>query len=182
MSTSDKNKDENIPDPFFHESDEYVSAFFGPVPDKILESLPDKSDDKTKSELIGQLTNFELRETRPDVLSLLRENDSRDLLIEIIRDKKYKKHRAAIIAACWETGMNFSAHLPLFINLLEDKHTDDFAAIEIATVIDEMQGPFDEKILEEAIRMLETFSVNEPLKREMLNGISLRLISFKKLK
>ncbi|MDQ3108861.1 MAG: hypothetical protein M3R17_03110 [Bacteroidota bacterium] len=181
MAKDDKKKNsENISDPFFHESEDYTSAFFGPVPDKILETVPAQADDKTKSELVNQLSNPELREFRADVLALLKENASQDLLLEIISDEEYKKQRAILIASCWETGLDFSKHLEEFIDLLEDKNTDDFSAIEIATVIDEMPGPFDENVLKACIKKLETFSVNEPLKREMLNSISLRLRSYSK--
>ncbi|MEO5642849.1 MAG: hypothetical protein ABIQ40_00805 [Bacteroidia bacterium] len=180
MAEKDKKKDEKLTDPFYHESDEYTSAFFGEVPEKILETFPAKADDKTKSELVNQLTNSELREFRSDVLALLKENKSQNLLLEIISDEDFKKERHFLIAACWETGLDFSKHLEQFIDLLEDKNTDDFSAIEIATVIDEMPGPFDDKVLLSCLRKLESFSVNEPLKREMLNVIALRLRTFSK--
>ncbi len=180
MAEGDKNNKDNIPDPFFHESEEYTSAFFGEVPEKILEAFPLKTDQKTKKELVIQLTDKEVRDARPDVLLLLKENNSQNILLEIITNKTYKSQRHFIIAACWETGLDFTAHLEKFINLLEDKDTDDFSIIEIATVIDELPGPFDEKVLDNCISKLETFSVNEPLKREILSGISLRLRSFKK--
>jgi hypothetical protein len=175
-----KDNDENIPDPFFHESEDYTSAFFGALPDKILETIPAQADDRAKSELVDQLTNPGLRETRADVLALLKENASQELLMEIISDKSYKKQRAVLIAACWETGLDFSKYLEDFIDLLQDRDTDDFSAIEIATVIDEMPGPFEEIVLDECARQLESFSVTEPLKREMLSGIILRLQAFRK--
>jgi hypothetical protein len=178
--SKDNNKEDNIPDPFYHESEEYASAFFGKVPEKAFETFPAKADEKTKAELVNQLTNPELRESRSDVLSLLKENESQHLLLDIISDEDYEKERPALIAACWETGLDFSKHLEKFIDLLEDKRTDDFSAIEIATVIDEMPGPFDAKVLEKCIRQLESFSVKEPLKREMLHGIELRLRAFSK--
>ena len=179
MAENNDNIDK-IPDPFYHESEEYASAFFGKVPEKIFEALPAKADEKTKAELVNQLTNPELRESRPDVLSLLKENESQSLLLDIISDEEYQKQRPALIAACWETGLDFSKHLEKFIDLLGDKNTDDFSAIEIATVIDEMPGPFDVKVLEECIHQLESYSVKEPLKREMLHGIVLRLRAFGK--
>jgi BMFP domain-containing protein YqiC len=180
MAEKDNNKDKNIPDPFYHESEEYTSAFFGKVPEKVFETFPAKADEKTKAELVNQLTNPELRELRPDVLSLLKENESQQLLLDVISDEDFEKQRPALIAACWETGLDFSKHLEKFIDLLGDKSTNDFSAIEIATVIDEMPGPFDEKVLEKCLRQLESFSVKEPLKREMLNGIALRLRAFGK--
>ncbi len=181
MAEKDNKKNDNkVPDAFYHESDEYVSAFFGEVPEKILETFPAKTDDKTKSELVNQLTNPELRESRADVLAVLKGNESQNLLLEIICDEDYTKQRAVLIAACWETGLDFSKHLEKFIDLLGDKNTNDFAAIEIATVIDELPGPFDKQILEKSISKLESFSVNEPLKHEMLGAISLRLHSFNK--
>lgn len=180
MAKGDKKKDDNIPDPFYHESEEYSSAFFGKVPEKVFETFPAKADDKTKAELVNQLTNPDLRETRSDVLSLLKENESQSLLLDVITDEDYEKQRPALIAACWETGLDFSRHLEQFIDLLGDKSTNDFSAIEIATVIDEMPGPFEEKVLEKCIRQLEAISAKEPLKREMLNGIALRLRAFGK--
>jgi hypothetical protein len=180
MKKDDKKKEDNIPDPFYHESEEYASAFFGKVPEKVFETFPAKADHKTKAELVNQLTNPELRETRADVLALLKENESQNLLLEVISDEDFTKERPFLIAACWETGLDFSKHLEKFIDLLADKNTDDFAAIEIATVIDEMPGPFDEKVLEKCIQKLDALSVNEPLKREMLNGITLHLRHFNK--
>ncbi len=181
MPEKDNNKkDNNVPDPFYHESEDYVSAFFGEVPEKILETLPAKTDDKTKNELVNQLTNPELRESRADVLAVLKGNESQKLLLEIISDEDYTKERAVLIAACWETGLDFTKYLETFIDLLADKNTDDFAAIEIATVIDELPGPFDEQVLAGCTIKLESFSVNEPLKREMLHAISLRIQSFSK--
>lgn len=173
-------KDDKIPEPFYHESEEYASAFFGPVPGKILESFEGKTDEKTKKELITQLSDPQFRETKSDLLNLLRENESVDLLIELIADPTYKKQRAALIAACWETGLNFSKYLEVFVHLLNDKHTDDFSAIEIATVIDEMPGPFEKEALENSISGLEKMAVANPLKAELINGIRLRILSFNK--
>jgi hypothetical protein len=175
---SKEEKDEKKPEPFYHESAEYSSAFFGPVPDKILESLEGKTDDKTKKELAEQLSDPQFRETKPDLLNMLRENESQDLLVEMIADKNFRKQRAVLIAACWETGLNFSKYLEVFVHLLSDKYTDDFSAIEIATVIDEMPGPFEKEMLENCIRGLEKMAVANPLKIELINGIQLRLRSF----
>lgn len=180
MANENDKDNEKIPEPFYHESEEYASAFFGPVPGKILESLEGKTDEKTKKELITQLSDPQFRETKSDLLNLLRENESVDLLIELIADPTYKKQRAALIAACWETGLNFSKYLEVFVHLLSDKHTDDFSAIEIATVIDEMPGPFEKEALENSISGLEKMAVANPLKAELINGIRLRILSFNK--
>jgi hypothetical protein len=178
--TDKKDNDDKTPEPFYHESAEYSSAFFGPVPDKILESLAGKTDDKTKRELAEQLSDPQFRETKPDLLNMLRENESQDMLVEMIADENFRKQRAVLLAACWESGLNFSKYLEVFVHLLSDKYTDDFAALEIATIIDEMPGPFEKEILEKCIYGLEQMAVANPLKSELINGIQLRLRHFNK--
>jgi hypothetical protein len=173
-----ENKDEENIEPFIHEDAEFRTAFFGPVPEKILESIPEKYDRKLISTLITGLTGPEARELKDEILHTLKAGQSQDLLVEVLGMKDYAKHRRVLLAACWESGLDFSAYLDFFVSLLGDKKTDDLSCIEIVTIIEEMTGPFDKKMLENSIKTLQSISAEDPLKKELLTGITEHLISF----
>ena len=138
-----------------------------------------KFDKKLISTLITQLTDPNAREIKDEVLHTLKAGESQKLLVEVIGMKEYFKYRQILLAACWESGLDFSNHLDFFISLLADKKTDELSCVEIATIIDEMRGPFDTKILDIAFKNLEIISFNDPLKKELLTEISKRITSFK---
>jgi hypothetical protein len=167
-------EEENI-EPFIHEDKEFRTAFFGPVPEKILESVPEKFDRKLIANLITQLTGPESRELKDEVLHALKAGQSQELLVEVISMKEYFKHRRILLATCWETGLDFSNYLEFFVTLLGDKKTDNLSCLEIVTIIEEMPGPFDKKSVENSLKTLQSISLDEPLKKELLTGITDRL-------
>lgn len=172
-------EDKENSEPFIHEDGEFRTAFFGPVPDKIIESIPQKFDRKLISTLITQLTDTNARELKDEVLHTLKAGESQELLVEVIAMKEYVKHRQILLAACWESGLDFSNHLHFFIALLADKKTDDLSCVEIATIIDEMPGPIDNKMLDEALKNLETLTFIDPLRKELLTGIASKITKLK---
>ena len=179
MNSEDQNPtdEENI-EPFIHEDAEFRTAFFGPVPDKIIEAVPQKFDRKLISTLITQLTDQNARELKDEVLHTLKTGEAQKLLVEVIAMKEYVKHRQVLLAACWESGLDFSNHLDFFIALLSDKDTNDLCFVEIATIIEEIPGPIDPKILAQAQEIFQKTTFEEPLKREFMTLISMILISF----
>jgi hypothetical protein len=173
-----KKEEENIPDPIFHTTENFNSAYFGKVPDEIVSAVPQKYDRKLIATLVSQLTKPESPEIKEEVLKVLREGESQELLVEIIGMKEYAKHRKIIIAACWECGLDFSSYLDSFVALLGEKSTDEFTCLEISTVIEEMIGPIDAKIIEKNLELIDSYSINEPLKKDLLAIIILKLKSF----
>lgn len=171
-------EDDNI-EPFIHEDAEFRTAFFGPVPEKILETIPDKFDRKLIATLISQLTGPDARELKDEVLHTLKAGESQELLVETIAMKDYVKHRKVLIASCWECGLDFSAHLDFFVSLLGDKKTDDLSCIEIVTVIEEMPGPFDNKTIDSSIEKLKSIAIDNPLRNVLIEGIITHLNNFK---
>ncbi|HET6991759.1 MAG TPA: hypothetical protein VFJ43_10565 [Bacteroidia bacterium] len=178
MIDEKENPEEDKIEPFIHEDAEYRSAFFGPVPDKIIEAIPEKFDRKLIATLVTSLTGPQARELKDEVLHTLKAGESQELLVEIIGMKEYARHRHILLATCWESGLDFSDYLEFFVSLLGDKKTDDLSNIEIVTIIEEMSGPFEKKALDNAIKKLRTISVDEPLKKELLTGIIIRLQGF----
>jgi hypothetical protein len=181
MNTNDKdkNKKEDKVEPFYHENEEYRSAFFGKVPDKVIEEIPQKYNEKLIETLVGQLTHPGAREIKDEVLKVLKEGESQDLLVEIIGMKEYVKHRQVLLATCWESGLDFSEYLEKFIALLSDKLTDTPSALEIVTIIEEMPGPFTNERIDSAIKGLDSLSATDPVKNELLTIIRQHLSGLK---
>jgi hypothetical protein len=149
-----QNEDENItPDPVYHESDNYVSAYFGEVPEYI--KPVQKQDKSLQSTVIALVTDPRNREHRQEVLNTLKNNNARELLITLLQDKDYRKYRKDILAVCWETGIDFSADLDFFTGFLFDP--DPQIVLEANTVIEEMPGPFSPDIQARVLEKLASF-------------------------
>jgi hypothetical protein len=183
MNTDDKDNkkenEENIPEPVFHETENFRTAYFGKVPDEIIAGVPQKYERKLIATLVSQLTNPESREIKDEVLKVLRDGESQELLIEAIDMKDYTKHRQVLLAACWESGLDFSKYLEKFISILGEKSTDNLSCLEIVTIIEEMPGPFEPKTIEKALNSLDLLSVSDPLKKDLLTIVHNHLQGFK---
>jgi hypothetical protein len=181
MNIDDKkeNEDENIPDPIFHETENFRTAYFGKVPDEIVTAVPQKYDRKLIATLVSQLTSPESREIKDEVLKVLKENESQELLLEVIDMKEYAKHRQILLAACWESGLDFSKYLDKFITLLGEKSTDILSCLEIVTIIEQMAGPFDIQTIDKTLNNLDLLSIGDPLKKDLLTIVHKHLSGFK---
>jgi len=95
------------------------------------------ANDKITS-LIQLLTLSENKDFKEETLMILKKEKAGDLLITAI--KKTKKNKHILVAACWESEIDFSNHLPYFIDLALD--SDYLVSLEAITVISTMEGPF----------------------------------------
>ena len=122
---------------------------------KIIKSDEEESESEYKGSkitaLIELLTLPENRDFREEALLTLKKENAGDLLIEAI--KKNKKQKAVLVAACWESEINYSKHLPFFINLALD--TDYLVSLEAITVIETMEGPFETDALKQGIAIVK---------------------------
>ena len=110
------------------------------------------------SSLISLLTNAENKDFKEETLLTLKKEKAGDLLIAAIKSPKGKKHKAVLVAACWESEINYSAHLPFFTQLVMD--ADYLVSLEATTVIETMEGPFIENDLKESIKTLKEYKKN----------------------
>lgn len=93
------------------------------------------------------------REEQEEIFKTLKENKSGDILIEAIGNLKRNSDKAKLIAACWESGLDFSANFLFFTRLACD---DDFlVSLEALTVIDNIEGKLDENILSAALEIAQ---------------------------
>lgn len=70
----------------------------------------------------------------------LKNQESVEMMKSIIEETKDKDAKQVLVAACWENGLNFSVHLPFFVDLVLDE--EYLISIEAFTVIENMPGPF----------------------------------------
>jgi hypothetical protein len=159
-NTSEENDNtENPANWFSHLSDNFSSIYFGKPPEHLQDEAQKALSAAQLSNVVKLLVDPKNKEIRIEVLDLLKRNDARDLLVQLIEDKANRKYRKDLITACWESGLDFSAYLVNFTRFIP---AGDLAeCIEIATVIDEMHGPFDAAQLSESMRILNAESTTD---------------------
>jgi hypothetical protein len=129
--------------------------------------------------LIALLTEEENKDVKEETLITLKKENAGSMLIDAIRQNRSHEKRKILIAACWESEINFSHELPLFTELACDE--DYLASLEAMTVIENMEGPFEEEILEESIRKVREAQKEQKTERlVLLNDLAATLESFRK--
>jgi len=92
------------------------------------------------------------------------------VLINEIQNPENKEYQRILVSACWESSINCSAYLPFFIDLAII--SDYLICLECLTVIENMEGPFELKELNEAIEKVKNAAdEDEEGKFELLNSI-----------
>ncbi len=155
--------------------EEYVTKIVGPTDDS---DKDDIFEDKV-SAIVSLLTDPENKELKEETLLTLKKEKAGDLIITAISNLKAKPKKHILVAACWESEINFSDKLPFFINLALD--TDYLVSLEAITVIENMEGPFNISDVSEAIKKVKAFQksiTNE--KAVLLNDLVIKLESFLK--
>lgn len=109
----------------------------------------------------------------------VRDEESQDALMEVLMDLQDQETRIAFLSTVWNSSMDYSEYLVEFIKIVVKG--DFMEAIECHTIIDNLEGPFDEDIVMEAQMILkenlETLMKDEQ-KRLLINDILLKLNDF----
>ncbi len=77
------------------------------------------------------------REEKDEALKHLKENNAQAFLISAIKKTDDPELKAPLVAACWETGLDFSKDYLFFVELIG--HEDFYVSFEAFTVIQEME-------------------------------------------
>jgi hypothetical protein len=98
-------------------------------------------------------------------------------LLTAIASPKSDAHKHLLVAACWESEINFSKYLPFFILLaLSD---DYLVSLEAITTIENMEGPFDENHIKDGIKKIKEKQKSITTERVVLfNDLIVTLESF----
>lgn len=71
------------------------------------------------------------------ILGSLKVREAAPILVEALQESKYKNIRKSLATACWQNGLDFKEHLPVFVNLVIE---EDFeTGFEAFTVIESME-------------------------------------------
>ena len=175
-----KNEEQDSPQPFYHASGNFISAYFGKIPEHLQPQLSaKKNENELMANLISLLTDPGNSEFREETLALLRANDARSLLVAMIGKKEYAKYRKELLTACWETGLDFAPYLENIIAVLSAKDCDEPTIIEVYTVTGEMKKGFEKDKLAAAIRIVNELAAHaEKTRKELLTEIARLLINF----
>ena len=93
------------------------------------------------------------REEKDAALIFLKENNSQSFILNAIAKTKNLEQKALLIAACWETGLDFSKDYAVFIDLI--CHTNFLVSFEAFTVIQEMDAEIDTTTLQASLKTLK---------------------------
>lgn len=98
------------------------------------------------------------REEKDEALLHLKENNAQTFILSAISKTKNLDQKALLIAACWETGLDFSKDYLIFIDLI--CHENFIVSFEAFTVIQEMEAEIDTATLNTSLAKLK--KVKEP--------------------
>lgn len=133
------------PEKLFDEK-EYTSIIIGP------EGISKKDNDNADS-LAALMSKKTTREEKDEALKRLKKNNAQAFLLNAISNTKNTSQKSFIIAACWETGLDFSTNCSFFFDLV---CSEDFnVSFEALTVIREMDATIDSHSLQTALDTLK---------------------------
>ena len=157
----------------YFNSKEYNTAIIGAGGDDPVASL----NEGKIGTLISLLTDPSNKDVKEETLLTLKKEKGGDLLLACIASPKSDGVKHLLIAACWESEINFSKYLPFFILLaLND---DYLISLEAMTVIENMEGPFDKKHLEESLKKVKEIQKTiSSEKQVLLNDLYMTLQQF----
>lgn len=92
-------------------------------------------------ELLHQNLTLEFREKIFLIFVDLKNEDSVDQLVYNLKIEKDLNILERLVAACWQNGLNFSKHLPYFVELVINEEFQ--IAFEAFTVIENMYGKIE---------------------------------------
>ncbi len=111
------------------------------------------------TEYISALTDkLSTRDEKDEALLRLKENNAQLFLLKAIKKTSNNNYKAILVAACWETGLDFSNNFSEFVDLLGDK--DFTVSFEAFTVIREMENLVDQSKIRSALEKL--IKIEEP--------------------
>ncbi len=164
------------------ESEELFSKLRSGNPEIVVQSIEEIKEKGTTSHfsiLLALLHETEDREVKKKILSLfaeLKSNETVPLLMDAIQNAKYKDELKELVSCCWQNGLNYSAYLPVFVDLVIDQNFP--IGFEALTVIETMYGKIDQKIIDQELKKVKEIPVTEDEQQKfLLNSLPLAISS-----
>ena len=110
----------------------------------VLKTIEDlrKSGNIADVSILIDLLVFSNNETVKEAIASLL-NDVKDVkiisvLVQALSNEKYKSENTKLLAACWQSGLDYSVHIALFVDLMLGEKLE--TAIEAFTVIENQEN------------------------------------------
>jgi hypothetical protein len=87
------------------------------------------------------------------ILGELKDQKSVPFLLEAINNNEYTSVRKELIASCWQNGLDFSDHLPFFVDLVINNEFE--IAFEAFTVIENLEFQPVEEVRQSEIKKID---------------------------
>ena len=146
----------------YFDSKEYITTIIGKEED----SEPLTIDESKISALIALLTDPANKHIKEEALLTLKKEKGGNLLLLSIASPKAENVRHKLVAACWESEIDFSHYFSFFILLALD--TDYLVSLEAITVISTMEGPFNNDDVRAAIIKVKAAQANITTEKKVL--------------
>jgi hypothetical protein len=117
--------------------------------------------EKGHSKYIPVLVDLLLKNKDGEKLDLIRSfiadiKDSfiKTSIIDALKDEKYKTVRKELISICWESAVDFSEHMSLFIDIIIEENFN--SSFEALTVIENLETSIESNIIKKEIDKLKS--------------------------
>ena len=126
--------------------------------------------------LLSAFENTKSGEIKRKINNLL--NDVKDskiapIIVEYLQNEISEDVMSMLLTACWSSGVDYSQYLSVFVQIVLE--SDYFTAFESLTVIDNMEGVFDNSVLQQYIDKLQKASLETGNSKK--RGLLVELIS-----
>ncbi len=88
-------------------------------------------------ELLGNQPEEELRKEILELLGAIKDKETIPVFIEALKEEKFSSNRKEILTTCWQSGLDFSPYMEVFINLIISNEWE--IAFEAFTVIENLE-------------------------------------------
>ena len=115
-----------------------------------------------------------------EFLSSLKDTDSVDEIMRILKDPAYNVVRGNILATIWNSPLNYSYYLADFVEIAVEG--DFMEAVECLTIIENLEGPFEERYVLESQLHLQDYAKDtnpkDPKKAQIMSEIAILIKDF----
>lgn len=109
-----------------------------------------------------------------NLLSEIKDQNAVPVLINAINDKKYINNRKTLLLACWQSGLDFSEHLPVFSEIVRTSNIE--TGLEAFTVAENFTENSSLEMIINEIIATKHYLKNHPEDNNILAGELLKVL------
>lgn len=133
-----------------------------------------KKDNTAADLLEGLLEKGITRQESEAIFLKLKESNSVELMVDVIKKAERIDEKTILAAACWESCLDFTKHFLFFTEIACSDNL--LLALEGLTVVENTEGTIDEDTLTKALVIAQNSkSKNKELVKDLITNIKLRV-------